>query len=167
MSHKALYISFLCLCPRDTNSFLTPFEHGKVKMLAWTLSTLQAARTKAARSEGVLHHVENCVQSHCRKQQVAVKGRSGPHCDCLGCRWKVTLQARLWPLTFLLRVSQGKLIRFMALSSANIFILSALFLQQNSLIGKKKTSSLMRGKSAFGFSLTVFTKKWKWLDTYR
>lgn len=42
MSHKALDVSFLCLCPRDTDSFLAPFEHGKVKMLAWTLSTPQA-----------------------------------------------------------------------------------------------------------------------------
>lgn len=46
---------------------------------AWTPRTSQAPR-------GVLHHVENCVQSHCRKQQVAVKGGSGPHCALLGCR---------------------------------------------------------------------------------
>lgn len=130
--YGVLYGSFLLLCSRDTSSCLVPSEQGKVKMFAWTLSTPQAERTKAPCSGGVLHHVENCVQSHCEKQQVAVKGGSGPHCDRLGCRWKVTSQARLWPLTFLLRVSQGKLIRFMALSSANIFILSALFLQHNS-----------------------------------
>lgn len=83
---RALSFSFLPLCPRDMSSCLVLFEHWEAKMLAWTLSTRQAERTKAACSRGVLHHVENCVQSHCGKQQVAVTGGSGPHCDRLGYR---------------------------------------------------------------------------------
>lgn len=79
-------LRFLLSRTQQLSSRLLPFEHWEVKMLAWMLFPPQAERTKAACSGGVLHHVENCVQSHCRKQQVAVKGGSGPHCDGLGCR---------------------------------------------------------------------------------
>lgn len=48
-----------------------------------SLGALQAERTKLQVLRGVLHHVENCVQSHCPQQQVAMKGGRGPHCDCL------------------------------------------------------------------------------------
>lgn len=74
--------------------------------------------------EGVFHHPESCVRLHCRKQQVAVKGRvtpltsPSPYCAAFQCERKVSLQPRLPAFAFLLRLSQGKLIRFTALSLA-------------------------------------------------
>lgn len=61
---------------------------------------------------------------HCRKQQVAVKGRvtpltsASPYCAAFQRERKVSPQPRLPAFAFLLRLSQGKLIRFTALSLA-------------------------------------------------
>lgn len=35
-------------------------------------------KNKGWGSGGILHHVEHCVQSHCPKQQVAMKGFQAP-----------------------------------------------------------------------------------------
>lgn len=81
-------------------------------------------KKRGLRQGGVFHRPESCVRLHCRKQQVAAKGwgiplaSPSPRCAAFQREPKVSPQPRLRARAVLLRLSQGKLIRFTALSPA-------------------------------------------------